>query len=175
MYDTIIVHDTLPLNKRLKELLKKTGHNQYFSYWSLQTKDLGERMSHFTLSEKRLFETVRDEDGLAFEMASMFTGTVTMYDFIERDDIDVDIWVEWRVRFKDGVQVGKVKLVQVKETPNAARREAERRLKLELEIWRNRWYNRYFFHTPILSKIRMTIWRVENHIINLFSKNADTK
>ena len=168
MFDYLSVADKLPTNAEIDA----SGIDLYKE--PFQTKDLDNVMATYYIQGGRLFvekykvtEWVEDPEGFAGgyidrkepyqEEVFDHHGKINFYHFIDKDGYDH--WVEYDAYFNRG-KLEEIKLVEYKKTENASKKERMKELFDRMEVQRNKWYNKYIFHTKCWGKIRKFIAKV---------------
>jgi hypothetical protein len=168
MFDYISVADQLPTNAEIDA----SGIDLYKE--PFQTKDLDNIMATYYIQGKRLFvekykvtEWVEDPEGFAGgyidrkepyqEEILDHHGKIRFYHLIDKDGFDH--WVEYEAYLTRG-KIEEIKLVEYKKTENASKKERMKELFDRMEVKRNKWYNKYIFHTKCWGKIRRFIAKV---------------
>ena len=165
MFDYISVADKLPTNSEIDS----AGLNLYSE--PFQTKDLDNIMATYYIQGGRLFvekykvtEWVEDPEGFAGgyidrkepyqEEIFDHHGKINFYHLIDKDDYDH--WVEYDAYFNRG-KLEEIKLVKYRKESNVEKKKGLEDLFNRMKESRNKWYNKYLFHTKCWGKIRKFI------------------
>lgn len=168
MFDYISVADQLPTNAEIDA----AGLDLYKE--AFQTKDLDNVMDTYIIQGGKLFvekykstKWVEDPDGFAGgyidredpyqEEIKDFHGKLRFYHMIDKND--VDHWVEYEAYFTHG-KVEKIELIKYEAKSNIERKIQIKDLFDSWEKERNKWYNKYFFQTAFVLKIRKLLRRI---------------
>lgn len=168
MFDYIAVTDKLPTNAEIDA----SGINLYAD--SFQTKDLDNIMATYYIQRGKLFvekykvtEWVEDPEGFAggyidrkepyTEEVSDYHGKINFYHIIDKDGYDH--WIEYDAYFTRG-ELDEIKLVKYEKKSNAQNKKDLEDLFNRMKESRQKWYNKYIFHTKCWGKIRKFICKV---------------
>lgn len=163
MFDSISISDPLPANEEMVALgLDKRD-------WVLQTKDFSNAMDWYVLQDNQLYTKKYkvekwiegDKNGKSFmdKIGHLhregeylhpvdYTGEISMYDFRQDVQDKWDCWIEWNAIFENG-KVKEIKLSEFTKTDNTDRKAREKKLFDEIREHREKWYNKYIFHTSV--------------------------
>mgnify|MGYP003335537558 CR=1 FL=1 len=168
MFDYLSVADKLPTNAEIDA----AGINLYSE--PFQTKDLDNIMATYYIQGGKLFvekykvtEWVEDPEGFAGgyidrkepyqEEIVDHHGKIRFYEMIDKDDHDH--WIEYEAYFTRG-KVDEIKLVKYEKTSNIEKKKDLEALFNRMKESRQKWYNKYFFHTTFWNKIRKFICKI---------------
>lgn len=186
MYDTIIVVENLPLTEEMKEL----GLDILLLNGDFQTKDLDNTLGVYVIQGGRLFlKRYKTEEWVPGDEKSPkwidrigylkredeyldpvgYHGTILFYHYIDDINGKWDCWVEYKATFTEG-QLSKIELVKFEKTDNAGRKQRQLEMLEEARIQDSLWYNKYFLHTKVGRKLRMSMYRLLQKIGNVFIK-----
>lgn len=160
MFDTIEWEADVPLSPEMEQLgLPKSG-------WDFQTKDFGQNMEHYVVTNGRLHtqKYTIDEwvagDPNAKSYLDRFgyrrredpylnpddrTDTFSMYTHLSDVDDKWDCWIEYDVVVIGG-DITSVTLTEFRKESNERRKEAQKALADSILRNNRLWYNRFFFH-----------------------------
>lgn len=161
MFDYISVADKLPTNSEIDA----SGINLYNE--PFQTKDLDNIMATYFIQGGKLYvekynrnEWVENADSWAGgyidraepyqEEVKDYHGKINFYHIIDKDGFDH--WVEYDAYFTYG-KLDKIELVKYKKESNVQRKKDLEDLFEEMKKERNKWYNKYIFHTKVWRKL----------------------
>lgn len=161
MFDYISVADKLPTNADIDA----AGIDLYAE--PFQTKDLDNIMATYYIQGGKLYverhkytEWVDDPEALLggyidskdpYQEASEYHGKINFYHSIDKDGYDH--WVEYDAYFTRG-KLEEFKLVDYRKISNAERKKQMEALFERIKESRDKWYNKYLFHTKCWGKIR---------------------
>lgn len=184
MYDTIECKDEMPFNDEMMSLGLSANS------WDFQTKDLNNSMSVYVLQGGSLLQKKykdskwiepdtkkpdrwsfghMEHSGLYLE-DTRYHGKIRMYDF-QQDVLDKwDCWIEYEVTFTDG-KVIKKELVEFHKESNTDRVAQWKEFTDRITTQKNKWSNRFFFHTkPVIyikRIIHKVLYKLGNRILSL--------
>lgn len=158
----------LPFNDELKGLGLPTS-----SPVELQTKDLECLMICYEISssgflrhkEYKSSEIVKDTNhpfGMYIDLKDPYfvddavTTTIRAYDYCRDIKGKWDVYYEFEFAFLDGRLAAK-RLVECTIEDNTERKTREKQFLKELEVKRNKWYNKYLFYTKPWGKVRRVL------------------
>ena len=167
MFDYLSVADKLPTNPEMDAAgLKLTAE-------PFQTKDLDNIMATYYIQGGRLFvekykvtEWVEDPEGFAGgyidrkepyqEEIVDHHGKIRFYHFIDKDDYDH--WVEYEAYFTRG-KLEEIKLIEYRKESNVEKKKDLKELFQKMDESRNKWYNKYLFHTKCWAAFRKLVMK----------------
>jgi heat shock protein HspQ len=167
MFDYISVADKLPTNAEIDA----SGINLYSE--PFQTKDLDNIMATYFIQGGRLFvekykvtEWVDDPEGFAGgyidrkepyqEEIPDHHGKIRFYHLIDKDDHNH--WVEYEAYFTRG-KLEEIKLIEYRKESNVEKKKDLKELFQKMDENRNKWYNKYLFHTKCWDWFRKLFMR----------------
>lgn len=165
MFDYISVSDKLPTTPEIDA----SGINLYAEPY--QTKDLDNIMATYYIQRGKLFvekykvtEWVEDPEGFAGgyidrkepyqEEIYDYHGKIRFYHIIDKDGYDH--WIEYQAWFSHG-NMDKIELVEYKKTSNEQKKKDLDALFKRIQTSREKWYNKYIFHTKVWETIRKVV------------------
>lgn len=185
MFDTIECSDEMPYNDEMA-LLGLSART-----WDFQTKDLSNCMAVYVLQggillekkykESKWIEPDTKEKGRwgsfgHMEYSGLYLvdtkhhGKIRMYDYRQNVLDKWDCWVEYEVTFTDG-KVTNTELVEFRKEDNSVRLAQWKEFTDRIATEKNKWSNRFFFHTkPIIYIKRLThrvLYKLGNGILSL--------
>lgn len=161
MYDTISVSDQLPFTDEMKELGLDARN------YLLQTKDLDSVMDEYVLQNKKLYikkykiskwvegnpkaKNILDQIGsLTHEEPYLeevkHHGVIYGYDYRTNVDNKWDCWVEFELKFTNGL-LTESSVYKFNKEDATERIQRHNKLMRKIEEKNNRFINKYFFHT----------------------------
>ena len=181
LFDRIIVKQPLPLPLAVVDVLPNVYEKEF------QTKDLENFLVDYILEDDKLFEVKvqrewQDDDDAFLKghfkvvseeiVASHFYGAVNFYCY-ERlhtgENQGLDISLDYLAKFNDGVLVD-LSLLGFEIEDASKDILATKQFYRDLEMKRNKWYNKYIFLTRPVTFIRRKIIRFFGHIHSLTGK-----